>query len=367
MRGGDMRLQNSERGPTNRLIAVAMSGGVDSSVSAGLLVERGERVIGLMMRLWGSGPDNLNRCCSPEDMTIAGQVAAHLNIPFHIVDVQNIFKKKVVSDFIDGYAQGFTPNPCITCNRHIRWGALFEHARSMGATYLATGHYARIQEQNGRFLLLRGKDEEKDQSYVLSILNQGDLSHTLFPLGNLTKREVREHAHRMALPVAEKPESQDLCFVPNGDYRAFLRRQNLSPIPGPILSHEGELLGKHQGLTDYTIGQRRGLGIASSYPLYVLEKVTSTNTLIVGPRSVLGRDHLLAGPVNWIQGHAPDERLKVGVQVRYKSHVVLGSLEFLEDDCVRVKLENNLPDITPGQSAVFYHDEICLGGGIIRS
>jgi tRNA-specific 2-thiouridylase len=367
MPGGDMFLEKPESGSANRVIAVAMSGGVDSSVAAGLLVERGEHVIGLMMRLWGSGPDNSNRCCSPEDMTIAQHVAAHLNIPFHIIDVQDLFKRKVVNDFIDGYAQGFTPNPCITCNLHIRWGALFEHARLIGATYLATGHYARIREQNGRFFLLRGMDEEKDQSYVLSILSQDHLSHTLFPLGNLTKKVVREHAHRMALPVAEKPESQDLCFVQDGDYRDFLRQQNFSPIAGPIISHEGEVLGEHQGLADYTIGQRRRLGIAGSYPLYVLEKVTSSNTLIVGPRSVLGRDHLLAGPVNWIQGHAPDERCKVGVQVRYQSRVVLGSLEFLEDEYVRVKLENDLPDITPGQSAVFYQGEICLGGGIIQS
>ncbi|HEY42466.1 MAG TPA: tRNA 2-thiouridine(34) synthase MnmA [Anaerolineae bacterium] len=362
-----MLLERSEVGSPNRLITVAMSGGVDSSVAAGLLVERGENVIGLMMRLWGSGPDNRNRCCSPEDVAIARRVAAHLNVPFHLFDVQDLFKKKVVNDFLDGYAQGLTPNPCIVCNRHIRWGALLEHAQLMGATYLATGHYARIEERNGQFFLLRGRDQEKDQSYVLSILNQDDLSHTLFPLGALTKKEVREHAHRMALPVAEKPESQDLCFVPDGDYRDFLHQQNVSPIPGPIISHEGEILGEHQGLLNYTIGQRRRLGVTKSYPLYVLEKVINTNTLVVGPRSSLGRNHFLAGPVNWIRGDAPDDRFKVGVQVRYKSREVLSSLELLEDGYIRVKLENDLPDITPGQSAVFYQGEICLGGGIIRS
>ena len=194
-----------------------MSGGVDSSVAAGLLVEQGENVIGLMLRLWGSGPENANRCCSPEDVTFARQVAAQLCIPLQLVDVQDLFKKVVVDSFIDGYAQGFTPNPCIACNRHIRWGALTEVAHQMGATHLATGHYARIQKRGDRFHLLRGVDQEKDQSYVLSILNQKDLTYTLFPLGNLTKKEVREHAHRMTLQVAEKPESQDLCFVPNGD------------------------------------------------------------------------------------------------------------------------------------------------------
>ncbi len=367
MSNDDMTLGNSTSDTPNRLIAVAMSGGVDSSVAAGLLVERGENVIGLMLRLWGSGPDNANRCCSPEDVAIARQVAAHLSIPLQLVDVQDLFKKVVVDDFIDGYAQGLTPNPCIACNRHIRWGALTKVAHKMGAAHLATGHYARIQTRDGRLLLLRGKDQIKDQSYVLSVLNQKDLDHTLFPLGNLTKKEAREHAHRMALPVAEKPESQDLCFVPDGDYRDFLRQQNFSPKPGPIISHEGEILGEHQGLADYTIGQRRGLGISRSHPLYVLDKVTSTNTLIVGPRSALGRDRFLAGPVNWIRGEAPDELLEVGVQVRYKSQVVLGSVELLPDGYVEVKLTNDLPDITPGQSAVFYHGEICLGGGAIQS
>ena len=234
-----------------------------------------------MLRLWGSGPDNANRCCSPEDVEIARLVATHLSIPLHLIDAQDLFKDVVVDEFIDGYAQGITPNPCIACNRHIRWGALSEVAHQMGATLLATGHYARIQKRDGRFLLQRGVDQKKDQSYVLSVLSQKDLSHTLFPLGNLTKKEVREHAHRMALPVAEKPESQDLCFVPNGNYRNFLRQHNLPFIPGPILNQKGEVLGEHQGLADYTIGQRRGLGISTSFPLYVLDKVSTTNTLIV--------------------------------------------------------------------------------------
>ncbi len=363
----DKILRSSESPPQTPRIAIAMSGGVDSSVAAGLLVERGENVIGLMLRLWGSGPDKSNRCCSPEDVKIASQVAAHLSIPFQLVDVQDLFKKVVVDSFIDGYAQGITPNPCIACNRHIRWGALSEVTHQIGATHLATGHYARIQKRDSQFLLLRGVDQEKDQSYVLSVLGQKDLSHTLFPLGNLTKKEVRELAHRMALPVAEKPESQDLCFVPEGDYRNFLRQQNLRLIPGPISSQEGEVIGEHQGLANYTIGQRRGLGISTSNPLYVLDKITATNTLIVGPRSALGRDHFMAGPVNWIQGEAPDELLELGVQVRYKSQVVLGSIELLQDDHVDVKLEVDLPDITPGQQAVFYDGEICLGGGVILS
>lgn len=363
----EMTTANSKSPAPDRLIAVAMSGGVDSSVAAGLLVEKGENVIGLMLRLWGAGPDNTNRCCSPEDVTIAHQVADHLSIPLQLVDVRNLFKSVVVNDFIDGYAQGFTPNPCITCNRHIRWGALTEVAHQMGATHFATGHYARILKQDEKFLLLRGVDHEKDQSYVLSVLNQVDLRYTLFPLGNLTKGEVRDHARRLAIPVAEKPESQDLCFVPNGNYRNFLRQQNLAFLSGPILDQDGEVLGEHQGLADYTIGQRRGLGIVTSTPLYVLDKVVDTNTLIVGPRSALGRDHFKAGPINWIQGEAPDDLSEVGVQVRYRSQEVLGSVELIGDGYVEVKLTSDLPDITPGQSAVFYQGEICLGGGIIQS
>ncbi len=361
-------LDNAESRRFQGRVAVAMSGGVDSSVAAALLVEQGLDVFGLMMRLWGAGPDQLNRCCSPEDVSIARSLAEQLGIPFHVVDVQDRFKKYVVDPFIDGYAKGLTPNPCLICNRFIRWVVLPHQAREMGATHLATGHYARLENRDGRYLLLRGRDKNKDQSYVLSILNQYDLAYTLFPLGEYTKDEVRQHAKRMALPVAEKPESQDLCFVTEGDYRDFLRQQSvLLPPPGPIVDQRGKVLGQHQGLTNYTIGQRRGLGIAMSHPLYVIEKVLSTNTLVVGPRDALGRKQFLAGPINWVQGEPLEDALYVNVQVRYKSKEVKAFIEFLQDGFVEVTLGENLPDITPGQSAVFYDGEVCLGGGVIQS
>ncbi len=349
-------------------VAIAMSGGVDSSVAAALLVEQGVDVFGLMMRLWGAGPDRRNRCCSPEDVSIARSLAEQLDIPFHVVDVQDRFKKYVVDPFIDGYANGITPNPCLICNRFMRWGTLLHQAREMGATHLATGHYARLEMRDGVHLLLRGKDRSKDQSYVLSILNQDDLAHTLFPLGEYTKDKVRQYAKRIALPVAEKPDSQDLCFVTEGDYRDFLRQQGVPlPPPGPIVDQMGNILGQHQGLTNYTIGQRRGLGIAMSHPLYVIEKVLSTNTLVVGPIDGLGRKQFLAGPVNWIRGQPPEDALQINVQVRYKANEVEAFIELLQDGFVEVKLSESIPDITPGQSAVFYNGEVCLGGGVIRS
>ena len=345
-----------------------MSGGVDSSVAAALLVEQGMDVFGLMMRLWGAGPDRRNRCCSPEDLAIARSLADQLGIPFHILEAQERFKKCVVDPFIDGYAKGLTPNPCLICNRLIRWGTLLHQAHEMGATHLATGHYARLEMCDGKYLLLRGRDRLKDQSYMLSVLNQDDLAYTLFPLGEYTKDEVRQHAKRMNLPIAEKPDSQDLCFVTDGDYRDFLRRQGVRlPPPGPIVDQMGHILGQHQGLTNYTIGQRRGLGIAMSHPLYVIEKVLSSNTLVVGPLDVLGRDQFLAGPVNWVKGEPPEESLPVNVQVRYKANEVKAKIKFLQDGFVEVKLSEPIPDITPGQSAVFYNGEVCLGGGIIQS
>ena len=351
-----------------RRVAVAMSGGVDSSVAAALLVEQGVDVFGLMIHLWGTGPDRRNRCCSPEDVTIARSLADQLDIPFHMVDAQDRFKKYVIDPFIDGYAKGLTPNPCLICNRLIRWGVLLNQAREMGATHLATGHYARIKMSDGKYLLLRGRDRSKDQSYVLSVLNQDDLAYTLFPLGEYTKDEVRQHAKRMDLPAAEKPDSQDLCFVTEGDYRDFLRHQGIPlPPPGPIVDQMGNILGQHQGLTNYTIGQRRGLGIALSRPLYVIKKVLSTNTLVVGPMDVLGRNQFLAGPVNWVKGEPPEDSLQVYVQVRYKAVEVKAHIELLQDGFVEVILSEHIPDITPGQSAVFYQGEVCLGGGVIQS
>jgi tRNA-specific 2-thiouridylase len=348
-------------------VAVAMSGGVDSSVTASLLVEQGIETFGLMMRLWSPGPDQHNRCCSPQDVATARRVANQLGLPFYVLDAKESFKCMVVDPFINGYTKGITPNPCIACNKHIRWGFLLNKARAMGATHLATGHYARVMKNDDHYQLLRARDHIKDQSYVLSVINQEALAHAILPLGDLSKAEVRHHARCIDLPVAEKPESQDLCFVPEGDYRAFLHRQGATlPPPGPITDVEGNVVGNHSGLADYTIGQRRGIGIAKPYPLYVLEKDLATNTLIVGPHQALGRSRFIAGPVNWVSGIPPRPPIHVRVQVRYRAREVPANIDLLEDGMVEVTIEETLPDVTPGQAAVFYDGDVCLGGGTIQ-
>jgi tRNA-specific 2-thiouridylase len=276
--------------PSKR-VAVAMSGGVDSSVAAALLVDQGCDVFGVMMRLWVE-EGRVNRCCSPEDVNGARRVAAQLGIPFYVLDMKDAFRETVVSFFLRGYAQGITPNPCIECNRTIRWTYLLDDALRLGATHLATGHYARVQETGNGRTLLRGVDRQKDQSYVLSVLGQDELAHAVFPLGELTKAEVREYARQRNLPVAERPESQDLCFLAGGDYRDFLRRHDSESLTaGPILNTLGHQLGRHEGLAAYTVGQRRGLGVASNDPLYVIEKDLSRNALSSAGGMTLGAGH----------------------------------------------------------------------------
>ncbi len=350
-------------------VVIAMSGGVDSSVAAALLKEQGYDVVGMMMRLWSEpGSEAYNRCCTPDDMALARRIAAQIDIPFYAIDAKDVFRDTVVEYFLAGYAQGVTPNPCLICNRRVRWEFLLDRALAMGADYLATGHYAQVRKsEGGRLELLRGIDSNKDQSYVLHVLNQEQLSHAMFPLGEFTKPQIRELARKFKLPVAERTDSQDLCFLGNGDYRDFLLR-NAPQVanPGPIVTLEGEQVGEHQGLAFYTIGQRKGLGIAAPYPLYVLEKDNESNKLMVGPKDQLGRDELTTGAVNWISGQAPQNLVRASVKIRYKSREVDGLVTSQEDGSSHVKFVENLRDITPGQAAVFYDGEICLGGGIIQ-
>ncbi len=351
------------------IVVIAMSGGVDSSVAAGLLVQQGYPVIGMMLRLWNEpGQESANRCCTPESMALARRVARKFEIPFYAVDVREIFRQTVVQSFIDGYAQGVTPNPCLVCNRQIRWGRLLAHARSLGAEFLATGHYARVDRpENGPVRLLRGQDPDKDQSYILSGLNQQQLSQALFPVGGYTKQAVRELAREFDLPVAEQPDSQDLCFITAGDYRDFLRRHAPQvEKPGPILDIHGQQLGHHKGLAFYTIGQRRGLGLSSPAPLYVIRKDLDRNALIVGAREHLGAPELLARDVNWIAGRPPSAPIQASVKIRYKSREQTARISPLPDERVHVRFATPLPGITPGQLAAFYHEDLCLGGGIIE-
>jgi tRNA-specific 2-thiouridylase len=352
-------------------VVVGMSGGVDSSVAAALLKQQGYRVTGMMLRLWSEpGREDSNRCCTPDSMALARRVAAKLDIPFYVVDAKDAFRSTVVQAFLDGYAAGRTPNPCLVCNRLIRWGVLLEHALALGADYLATGHYVRQQTtDSGRQQLLRAVDHAKDQSYVLHVLNQAQLSRSLFPIGEYPKSQIRGFAESFDLPTAKRPDSQDLCFLAGEDYRAFIRRNAPEILrPGPIATRGGEVLGEHTGLADYTIGQRKGLGLPSLIPLYVLAKDAAANTLIVGPQAELGSRELTAVDVNWISGEAPAAPFRAGVKTRYTAREAAAEVTPLEAGSrVQVRFDAPVRDITPGQSAVFYDGELLLGGGIIAT
>lgn len=344
-----------------------MSGGVDSSVAAALLKQRYNNVFGLMLRLW-SDKGQENRCCSPDDVARARQVAAKLDIPFYVVDAKEQFKGQVVDFFIDSYARGITPNPCIECNRSIRWDFMLNHAIAMGATHMATGHYARIIKAADGYQVLRAVDRNKDQSYVLSVLTQEQLKHTLLPLGTYTKNEVRALAREFALSVADKPDSQDLCFIGKQGYREFLSNLDLDLArPGPIRNVEGTLLGEHSGLFEYTIGQRRGIGLSLPEPHYVVNKDIKTNTLTVGPKRSLGRQTFNVMGVNWVSGKMPGKSDRITVQIRYKAREVPATVTTLKGKAIKVDVSEAISDITPGQTAAFYQSEICLGGGIIQA
>ncbi len=349
-------------------VVIAMSGGVDSSVAAALLKEQGYNVIGMMLRLWSQpGRENENRCCTPDDMSIARRVAGGLEIPFYVMDVRQPFHDEVVQPFLESYQQGMTPNPCIRCNRLIRWGRLMKQARVLGADFLATGHYARIRCQpDGTRALVKAVDEHKDQSYVLSVLDQDQLAHSMFPLGELRKDEVRELAKKYGLGVSRKPDSQDLCFLAGEDYRAFLEREMPQVVrPGVIANRQGEQLGWHRGLAFYTIGQRKGLGIAGPRPLYVLHKDLENNVLVVGEESQMGSRDVIVSGFNWITGEEPAQPLPAEVKIRYKAAPAPATLEPLGEHRVRMLFDLPLRDITPGQRAVAYDGEMVLGGGMI--
>jgi tRNA-uridine 2-sulfurtransferase len=355
----------------NIRVVVAMSGGVDSSVAAALLVEQGYDVIGIMMRLWAeeSTPGcEHNRCCTPEQMNDARRIADKLSIPFYVLDTKDVFRNTVVEYFITQHSKALTPNPCLECNRHIRFTHLFNHALTLDADYLATGHYARIEEtSDGVYLLKKGIDETKDQSYVLSVLQQKHLKHTMFPLGTYPKSEVRELAAKFGLPTASKQDSQDLCFLGDGDYRRFLTDYAPQIMKsGPIALKSGEIIGEHHGLANYTIGQRRGLGVSYKEPLYVVEINPGHNTLIVGTDAELNKSRLTAKNMNWISDNTPIEPFQAEVKIRYKSTPTQALIRPLENRRVAVDFDEPLKDITPGQGAVIYKGDTCLGVGTIE-
>ena len=352
-------------------VFVAMSGGVDSSVAALLLQQAGHKIFGVNLRMFHNedlGQSPGKTCCSLADAEDAGLVARRLGAPFYVFDVSQVFRSTVIRDFIEEYQNGRTPNPCAVCNQTVKFGALLDRVRVLGADYLATGHYARVEQDaaTGRYLLKRGLDRSKDQSYFLYMLTQEQLAHTLFPLGSLEKTQVRQLAEAHGLVNAHKHDSQDICFVPDGDYAAFIERTVGTPsLPGNFVDQKGQVLGHHRGIIRYTHGQHKGLGLSTSEPLYVLEKDAVSNTIRLGPDSDLWSQTLTAEQFNWVSIPEPTEPIAVTVKTRYSQREAAAIARSLPGGRCQVTFEEPQRAITPGQAVVLYQEEIVVGGGTI--
>lgn len=366
-------------------IAVAMSGGVDSSAAAAILKEQGHELVGFTMQLWNqrrglsvdeNGEPLPSRCCSLDDVYDARRVAEELGFPFYVLNLEKEFERDVVQPFVNSYLNGETPIPCVACNSRLKFASLDKLAASLGCEKVATGHYARVEVDEGtnRFRLLRGRDPQKDQSYFLWELTQDQLSRSLFPLGELSKNDARQAARESHLAVAEKKESQEICFVPDGNYAGFIDRyleaeQQSDRLPGAgeIVTAGGDVLGSHAGIHRYTIGQRRGIGISDARPLYVLNVDSQTNRVTVGYDDELLSDEFTAAGVNWIALDNPTEPLRAEVRVRYRHTSAPATITPLKDNRALVKFDEQQRAITPGQATVFYRgDEVVGGGWIVR-
>ena len=353
-------------------ILIAMSGGVDSSVAAYLMQRQGCDCIGVTMRLFlnsDAGMEKGRTCCSLDDVEDARSVACRLGIPYYVFNFTEDFRRCVIEHFADSYRRGVTPNPCIDCNRYLKFDRLLQRAETLGCDCLVTGHYARIEQDtaSGRWLLKRAADRSKDQTYFLYMLTQDQLAHTLFPLGGLHKTEVRQIAEAHGLVNARKHDSQDICFVPDGKYADFIERTVGNPSPvGPFLDQEGRVLGQHKGLIRYTKGQHKGLGLSTEEPLYVLEKDAQTNTIRLGPDSALWTTELTAERVNLISVPELTAPMRVTAKTRYSQREAAATVEALPGGCIRVVFDEPQRAITPGQAVVLYDGECVVGGGTIR-
>ena len=358
-------------------VVVAMSGGVDSSVAAALLHEHGYRVIGMTLNLWdyhaSGGNVNLESgCCSIDTMADARAVCHRLGVPHYVSDFREIFDRSVQQNFIAEYFSGRTPNPCVRCNTFIKWGAMLQQAEDIGADFLATGHYGRVQlnARTGRWELWRAVDHGKDQSYALWGVRQAALARTIFPLGELTKPEVREIARSLELKTAEKKESQEICFIPDNDYRRYLRERapgaTQAVDAGAFVDVEGNAVGTHQGFPFYTVGQRKGLGLSIGRPIFITQIDAATNTITLGSNEDLLQREFVATSVNWIAEHQPAAGREVSCKIRYRDPGAAARLYDAEEHRVRVVFDEAQRASTPGQSAVFYDGERVMGGGVIE-